>query len=66
EQLRKDAEYYHNVLKRVIAVVKYLAIIGLAFRGTEEAFGSPHNSNFMDVLELLDEFDPFICELNEQ
>lgn len=24
EQLRKDTEYYHNVLKRAIAVVKYL------------------------------------------
>ncbi|GFW92879.1 zinc finger MYM-type protein 1 [Trichonephila clavipes] len=47
EQLRKDAEYYHNVLKRVIAAVKYLAIIGLAFRGTEEVFSSPHN----EVLE---------------
>ncbi|GFV12229.1 zinc finger MYM-type protein 1 [Trichonephila clavipes] len=66
EQLRKDTEYYHNVLKRVIGVVKYLAIIGLAFRGTEEVFGSPHNGNFMDVRELLDEFDPFICELIEQ
>ncbi|GFV94101.1 zinc finger MYM-type protein 1 [Trichonephila clavipes] len=66
EQLRKDTKYYQNVLKRVIAVVKYLAIISLAFRGTEEVFGSPHNGNFMDVLELLDEFDPFICELIEQ
>ncbi|GFX17273.1 uncharacterized protein TNCV_1064751 [Trichonephila clavipes] len=43
EQLRKDTEYYHNVLKRVIAIVKYLAIRGLAFRGTEEVFDSPHN-----------------------
>ncbi|GFX48485.1 hypothetical protein TNCV_583851 [Trichonephila clavipes] len=47
EQLRKDTEYYHNVLKRVIAVVKYLAIIGLAFRGTEEVFGSPHNADLL-------------------
>ncbi|GFT70536.1 zinc finger MYM-type protein 1 [Trichonephila clavipes] len=66
EQLRKDTKYYHNVLKRVIAVVKYLTIIGLAFRGTEEVFGSPHNVNFMGALELLDEFDPFICDLIEQ
>ncbi|GFV96043.1 zinc finger MYM-type protein 1 [Trichonephila clavipes] len=43
EQLRKDTKYYHNVLKRVIAAVKYLAIIGLSLRGTEEVFGSPHN-----------------------
>ncbi|GFT19552.1 zinc finger MYM-type protein 1 [Trichonephila clavipes] len=66
EQLRKNTEYYHNVPKRIIAAVKYLAIIGLTFRCTEEVFGSLHNGNFMDALELLDEFDPFICELIEQ
>ncbi|GFX88571.1 zinc finger MYM-type protein 1 [Trichonephila clavipes] len=66
EQLRKDTKYYHNVLKRVFTVVKYLAIIGLALRVTEEVFGSPHNVNFMGALGLLDEFDPFICELIEQ
>ncbi|GFT18545.1 uncharacterized protein TNCV_176491 [Trichonephila clavipes] len=43
EQLRKDTKYYHNVIKRVIAVVKYLAIRDLAFRGTEEVLGSPSN-----------------------
>ncbi|GFX96467.1 uncharacterized protein TNCV_1441411 [Trichonephila clavipes] len=42
----KDTEYYHNVLKRVILLVKYLAIRVLAFRGTEEVFGSPHNGVF--------------------
>ncbi|GFU38669.1 hypothetical protein TNCV_434651 [Trichonephila clavipes] len=48
EHLRKDTEYYHNVLKRVVAIVKYLAVRGLAFRGTEEGFGSPHN----EILEI--------------
>ncbi|GFT76767.1 hypothetical protein TNCV_2102521 [Trichonephila clavipes] len=36
EQLRKDTDYYPNVFKRFIAVVKDLAIRDLAFRGTEE------------------------------
>ncbi|GFU72299.1 zinc finger MYM-type protein 1 [Trichonephila clavipes] len=66
EQIKKDTEYYYNVLKRVIAVVKYLAITSLAFRGTEEVFGSPHNGNFIGGLELLAEFDPFIHEHTEQ
>ncbi|XP_071043381.1 zinc finger MYM-type protein 5-like [Parasteatoda tepidariorum] len=30
-QLKKETEYYQNVLKRVIAVVKFLSIRGLAF-----------------------------------
>ncbi|GFS52614.1 zinc finger MYM-type protein 1 [Trichonephila clavipes] len=62
EQLRKDTEYYHNVLKRVVAVVKYLVIRGLAFRCNEEVFGSPHNGSFTCALELLAVFDPFIRE----
>ncbi|GFU47172.1 putative 115 kDa protein in type-1 retrotransposable element R1DM [Trichonephila clavipes] len=37
----------------------------LVLRGTEEVFGSPHYSSFMDVLGLLHEFDPFIYELIE-
>ncbi|GFW05173.1 zinc finger MYM-type protein 1 [Trichonephila clavipes] len=66
EQLRKDTEYYHNVLKLVVAVVKYLAFKGLAFRCTEEVFDSPHNGSFICALELLAEFDPFIREHIEQ
>ncbi|GFV11144.1 zinc finger MYM-type protein 1 [Trichonephila clavipes] len=66
EQLRKDTEYYHNVLKSVLAIVKYLAIRGLPFRGTEEDFGSPHKDNFKGALEPLEEFGPFIHEHIEQ
>ncbi|GFT76799.1 zinc finger MYM-type protein 1 [Trichonephila clavipes] len=66
EQLRKDTDYYPNVFKRFIAVVKDLAIRDLAFRGTEEVFAFPRNGNFTGALELLAEFDPFIREHIEQ
>ncbi|GFY31734.1 zinc finger MYM-type protein 1 [Trichonephila clavipes] len=66
EQLRQDTEYYHNVLKRVVAVIKYLAIRGLAFRYAEEVFSSPHNDSFICALELLAELDPFLREHTEQ
>ncbi|GFS94179.1 zinc finger MYM-type protein 1 [Trichonephila clavipes] len=68
EQLRKDTEYYHTVLKRVIAAVKYLAIIGLAFRGTEEVFGFPHNGNFMGALEIcyMSSIHSFVNLLNSE
>ncbi|GFX73273.1 zinc finger MYM-type protein 1 [Trichonephila clavipes] len=62
EQLRKDTKYYHNVLKRVIMVLKYLAI---RVRGTEEVFGSPRNGNFIGALELPAEFEQFIREQQE-
>ena len=35
---------------------------GLAFRGDDDLFGSPHNGNYMGVLELLSKFDPFLAE----
>ncbi|GFS92555.1 zinc finger MYM-type protein 1 [Trichonephila clavipes] len=66
EQLRKDTGYYHNVFKWVISVIKSLHLRGLAIRGTEKVFGSPHNGNFMGTLELLAEFNPFIREHIEQ
>jgi hypothetical protein len=34
-------------LERVVEVVKFLAVRGLAFRGAEEIFGSIHNGNYM-------------------
>ncbi|GFV00822.1 hypothetical protein TNCV_1386371 [Trichonephila clavipes] len=43
-----------------------LAIRGLAFRGTEEVFGSPHNGSLICALELLAELDPFLREHIEQ
>ncbi|KAF2882158.1 hypothetical protein ILUMI_24014 [Ignelater luminosus] len=66
EQLKNDTEYYHNILRRVVAVVKYLSVRGLAFRGYKEIFGSPHNGNFIGALELLAEFDPFMREHIQQ
>ncbi|GFX36655.1 zinc finger MYM-type protein 1 [Trichonephila clavipes] len=51
-----------NAKTIVFAGLKYSSIRGLGIRGTEKVFGSPHIGNFMGNLELLAEFDPFICE----
>lgn len=61
QQIRVETEYWRNVLKRVVAVVKKLASRGLPFRGTVEKFGDPKNGNFMMCLELMAEFDPFLA-----
>uniref|UniRef100_A0A0L8GYV2 Uncharacterized protein n=1 Tax=Octopus bimaculoides TaxID=37653 RepID=A0A0L8GYV2_OCTBM len=55
-------EYYFEVLKRVVAVIKFLSERGLAFRGDEEKWGSPDNGNFMGAIEPVAEFDPFLHE----
>lgn len=60
-QIDAEIQYWKNVLKRVLAVIKKLSSRGLAFRGHDERFGSTHNGNYMMCLELLAEFDPFLA-----
>ena len=38
-------EYWRDVLKRIVVVIKYLGERGLPFRGDDETFGSAHNGN---------------------
>lgn len=59
-QINKEIDYWRNVLKRVIAVIKKLGSRGLPFRGSVEQFGNQNNGNFMMCLELISEFDPFL------
>ncbi|GCB85340.1 hypothetical protein scyTo_0025945 [Scyliorhinus torazame] len=62
EQMRKNIQYYFEVLKRVEAVIKFLSVRGLAIGGHEEKWGSPNNGNFMGAIEHIAEFDPFLHE----
>ncbi|XP_050508056.1 zinc finger MYM-type protein 1-like [Diabrotica virgifera virgifera] len=59
-QVEEEIRYWKAVLQRVVAVIKKLASRGLAFRGTDEKFGSFSNGNYMMCLELIAEFDPFL------
>ena len=47
-------------MERVIAVICTLAEQGLPFRGDNEQFGSPNNGNYLNLLELVAKFDPFL------
>ena len=60
-QTEKERSYWRKVLERVVAVVKFLALRGLAFRGENEVFGSENNGNFLGIIELLAQFDTFIA-----
>lgn len=60
KQIRNESEYYYNVLMRVVAIIKFLSERGLPLRGHDEKWGSPHNGNFMELVELIAEFDPFL------
>ena len=50
-----------NVLSRVVAVVTFLAERGLPFRGHDEVIGSHANGNYLGIMELLSQFDPFLA-----
>lgn len=56
------ASYWRDVLKRVVKAITFLSERGLAFRGEDELFGSSKNGNFMGILELVSEFDPFLAQ----
>ena len=42
--------------------MKTLAERGLPFRGSHEVFGASDNANFLGILELLSQFDPFLAD----
>lgn len=61
-QTEKEIDYWRNILKRVVAVIRSLAIRGLALRGSNERFFNNLNGNYMMCLELIAEFDPLLAE----
>ena len=62
KQSEKGKDYWIRVLNRIVAVIRFLAERGLAFRGETEIIGSPRNGNYLGCIELLSKFDPFLAE----
>lgn len=50
-QHKKEAEYWRNVLKRIVAAIKFISQRGLPFFGDDEKLNSPHNGMFLGILE---------------
>ena len=50
-------------MEGLIEIVLFLAERNLAFRGSNEIFGSPHNGNFLGVFGLLAKGDPVLDKL---
>uniref|UniRef100_A0A3Q2YX22 DUF4371 domain-containing protein n=1 Tax=Hippocampus comes TaxID=109280 RepID=A0A3Q2YX22_HIPCM len=51
-------------LRRVVAVTHFLGKQGLPFRGHNESTDSTNRGNFLECMELLKEFDPFLQTYN--
>ncbi|XP_057810247.1 uncharacterized protein LOC131024727 [Salvia miltiorrhiza] len=53
ELLKKEKEYWKDVITRIIIIVKYLAKHNLAFRGKNEKLYKTRNGNFLGLIEML-------------
>ena len=60
QQLENSKQYWINVLRRVVAVIRFLTQWGIPLRGDDEVIGSVHNSNYLGILELIAQFDSFL------
>ena len=60
KSLDSEGQYWREVLKRVIATIKYMTSHALAFRGKNQTFDKEHSGNYIGALEYLSEFDPFL------
>ena len=52
-------QYWRSLRKRLVCVLKFTRERGLALRGDDDSIGSPHNVNYLGMLELLAEYDDF-------
>ncbi|XP_050512012.1 zinc finger MYM-type protein 1-like [Diabrotica virgifera virgifera] len=60
KEISTAKEYWMKVLERIISVIKFLATRELAFRGTHERISEKRNGDYLGLLELLSEYDPFL------
>lgn len=65
KQISEEAEYWRNVLRRVIHVILTLTSGNTALRGNEGKKGNLQEieGNFMRTIRLLAKFDPFVHNL---
>lgn len=60
--LNIEQAHWRNVLKRIILIIKYLAQQNLAFRGTSSTLYTPNNGNFLQLVQMIAEFDLIMAE----
>lgn len=62
EQITQEKKHWKQVLERILAIVKRLGRNNLAFRGHSEKIYENNNGFFLQMIELLAEFDPTMQE----
>ncbi|XP_022873010.1 uncharacterized protein LOC111391960 [Olea europaea var. sylvestris] len=57
-----EREHWRHVLTRIIAIIKRLAKNILSFRGDDERLNVENNGLFLQMVEMVSEFDPVMKE----
>ncbi|GBO04649.1 hypothetical protein AVEN_224528-1 [Araneus ventricosus] len=60
KQLHGQQNYWREDLKRIVATVKLLSSLSIAFRGHRENVDSKRRGNFFSCIQYLSEFDSFL------
>ena len=60
--MSSQIETWREILKRIIDIVLFLGVRGLAFRGHSQKIGFSDNGNFLGIFELLSRYDPILRE----
>jgi Domain of unknown function (DUF4371) len=59
---QERVEYWRQILRRLISVIRLIATQNLALRGSSDTLLSAHNGIFLKIVELLGKFDPLMRE----
>jgi len=60
--LNIEQTHWRNVFKRLILIIKYLAQQNLAFWGKSNTLYTPNNGNFLQLVQMIAEFDSIMAE----
>lgn len=61
-QQKQETAYWRSILERVVSTVKFLSVRSLPFFGSDEKLNSSHNGNFLGIMELISQYDPFLSQ----